>query len=346
VQPAHADKGIPINAEVRVRYQPNTSAAAGFVDGLPAPTLVDAQGKLVAAQVEQRKDMKATLYILRPKAPLSPNSTFTVQDGFGSKESWCGSFDAPCVSAASVAGSFTTAAQADTSPPFFVGLLGFDASWQSCGDSNCCGPFAGYQVALQWGPATDDSDAKQLRYNVYRMDGGKKALASFAIAAVGSTVGGYLAFASNLGVLADGDYQVCAIDLAGNESCPNGSKTFVAPAPPAPDAAPDTDGGATGADAGDAAGEVKAGGVDADTASEVATDAGAETVDFAGEVAADGGTASDGAVEVQDTTQSPGKPLPTPKPKDSGCSAGPGAPAGGVAWLALVVLVWLRRRPA
>lgn len=364
VQPAKGATQVPRNTEVRVRYTPSNDQ--GFAASLPAPTLLDGTGTQVEVEVETRQDTKGIVWILRPKATLAASATYTIQDHFGVTGDGVTCLGSPCKPGLVTAGTFTTGAMADEKSPQFSGLTGFESLWQSCGDSACCGPYAGYKVLLKWQAPSDDSGVEDLRYNVYRLQGGaKERLVSFATQAIGATAGGYLAWAGNLGVLTDGLYEVCAIDLAGHEACGNGPQAFVAPAPPPPEPGPDA-----GSDTGDASDGDADDGQGADTAGEtVGSDAGPDVPvppdvggDGAGDTAAqsdsagqsdttgvgdaDAGTAGDAAVlDAPDAADAVAKPpVSTPK-ADSGCRAAPAAqPGAGLLLLgAAVWMAWRRR---
>lgn len=246
MQPTRDATGIPRNTEIRLRFKGYNDE--GYIDAMANPSLRDAQGQPVLTGVEKRVDHQGTVFILRPAAPLAAEASYTVLDDLGTAEDFAPFMRGIPQHGQAVAGSFTTGSQLDETAPTFSGLTGFSSSWDECDNGACCGPYAGYRIGLLWEPATDDQNANDLTYNVYRQldPSGKQVppvdkvlVGSFLVTTTGAVGTPYLAWASTLGSLEDGAYQVCAIDLAGHENCGAGAKVFAQPVAPQPDADPD-----------------------------------------------------------------------------------------------------------
>lgn len=379
LEPATAATAVPLNAQIRARYR---QYSGDYASTMPPPHLADAAGNEVAATVTKVVNKQELVFLIEPTAPLSANTTYSVVDHLGVTGTMCsllpGAADA-CNAKEVTAGTFTTGTAADDIKPGFLGLSGIKSTWQECDNSACCGPYKGWHVALAWDKATDNLPAEQVRYNVYGpavAGGAIKRLAHSVTFATGASGGGFLIGTTSLGAMPDGDYEVCAIDQAGNETCTGKKMSWQAPPPPG-----STDGGGTDADAGGSDADGGSGDVDGGDTDDApdADDAAAtdDTVDAHdsdsaggdGDAAKDAQTGTDadsaGAADVQpdtaadvnasdtgaDTTApdtaSGGTAASTKASADSGCSAiGPisGGPGGVVLLLMFVVAALTLRR--
>jgi hypothetical protein len=91
----------------------------------------------------------------------------------------------------------------------------------TCDDGACCGPYDVHYVDLMWSAATDDVAGADVRYNVYRREGGM--LTPVAMRVAGTTLAGAAWCSGAWGSpnLQAGSYVVRAVDYAGNEDTNN-----------------------------------------------------------------------------------------------------------------------------
>jgi hypothetical protein len=206
----------PTNSQIRLRY--HGSSVDGFETALSAPEVRDEAGQVLDVDVETSIQGSHTLLVLlKPKAPLPAGGKVTVFDRFDEPGWSC--FDPSCLPAQlSAFATLTVAQEADNTPPTFDGLDAIDTAWDECDNDGCCGPYAGYRAIFKYNKATDDGP-HELLYNVYRrVDAGLELVASHVKNPSGASSGGYLSANAALGVLAEGDYVLKALDIAGNES--------------------------------------------------------------------------------------------------------------------------------
>ncbi len=345
--PASKATGVPRSAKVRLHYRATGSVA------LPAnkvPRLLDAAGKELPTLVEEVLNAHERIFVLSPKSPLPAGAVITVKDWLGTTSNFCSQFGGAnqCVDAEVTAGTFTVGTAIDEKAPTFAGLTGFKADWDACDNSACCGPYAGYRVKLAWQAATDDQGDKHVRYRVLRhTTSGKVTVGAWLQSAVGATSGGFLAGTANLGLLADGTYEVCAADQSGNETCGATSQQWTAPAPPGQADAGSTDAGSTdagGTDSGSPPPDT--GAVDATSDDGVADDGGGDGGggdDGGGDVGGgdvgggdDGGAPDDGGTPDTSAGADTGHAGPDADPSDTAADGG-GAETGGTDGQAVLV---------
>jgi MYXO-CTERM domain-containing protein len=139
--------------------------------------------------------------------------------------------DGGVVASANAISSFTTGTGPDSTPPALSGQIDYSADRQSCGASACCGPFDGYSVGMSWTAATDDGGPVFYELSVegmvvrYPIQDGQLQVAGSAVRGAILCSGqkwittfgsfGFEDFQSK-----QGNYQIVAVDLAGNRSSP------------------------------------------------------------------------------------------------------------------------------
>jgi len=226
-EPPSGTVDVPVNAQIRVRYR---EWGGSFLGGMKPPALVDNAGAPVDGKTTVIVNHRETVFVIAPAAPLKPQSTYTVRDYTGSTSGSCVPMagpGTPCTDTQVDAAIFSTGDSADTVKPTFAGLHTITQAYDSCGSTNCCGPYAGWRMFLQWDPATDNRPASGLRYNIYGPGG--KLRGAFMTSGHATTGSGYLLSQSNLGKADDGAWSVCAVDIAGNEACPGPELTWTTP---------------------------------------------------------------------------------------------------------------------
>ncbi len=318
-QPAEGAIGVPTNAEVRVSY-------IGCLDELGnaqvQPALETAAGEAVAVTVEKVEDSLVfgrLSFVLRPTAPLTPETEYRVVDGLDLGDegdlqcfelAQAGSGTAPPLN------TFTTGAGPDTSPPTFAGATGAVVSDDACDDSACCGPYFVQRGQLSYAPATDDVLPVELRYHVYAQ-GQDQPLVRYTQAPVGIACGSdplspWDGFTVPPGATAA--LYLRAVDLAGNVAGPTTPVSVAIDCDPDPIAEPGP---------------------------EPTVEPGPEATAEPGPVAEDqpdAGSTPDVGAEA-DTAPDAGPPSDA---KGSGCGAASSGPLAGL--LALLALAASRRR--
>jgi MYXO-CTERM domain-containing protein len=273
VFPADGATAVPTNAQVVVSYV-SLADPEPVVDHL---VLKSAGGEPVPVTIAQPITyplgyLLQKTFVLVPSQPLTPNTKYQVFSDIATlpciqNDFWRDTTSKPrCRSildggidtgaTATAISSFTTGGAADHAAPTLSGALDVYSEPQSCNSSPCCGPYDGFSVTLSWSLAADDGAG--LFYELSR----EGAVILYPIGSSAGTVvgngvrGAFLcsghkgsAIFSSFGYeqfQADpGNFQVVAVDMAGNRSAPVSADVTMA--------CPAIDGGADAADAGDAA---------------------------------------------------------------------------------------------
>lgn len=230
VQPPDGATGVPINAEIRLRYEGRLEIDPQIrvrpVGELPIEVEVEA--------VDYR------LFIARPTGGLEANTTYEVLDRV---QVPC---DRECMSPGfQVVASFTTGDAADVTPPTFAGLASVNSRYIEF--DGTCGEYSTVIFDLSWEQATDDHPTEWLRYNVYDDRGRGVSLYAGTSVSGQALCGGSADFWPIEAPFSGptGEYWVRAVDLAGNEDA-NMRKMATGSCsgspPPAPDGGPQTPG--------------------------------------------------------------------------------------------------------
>ena len=205
----------PINARFYVSYLLGGNSGGSAIPPIgPDVALLDDDGTPVATSTE----VVGSHVIIRPTAALLPNRPYKVTDHrLIPCEPTQG--ECPLTAAPQVIATFTTGAAADTEAPNFTGLTGATfLERTTCDSSACCGPYDLYSVEFSWSSGKDNTAGGDLRYNVYRREGGALVVGLVeGLTAVGvQTCSGGFPSPGRL-ELPPGTYVVRAVDWAGNE---------------------------------------------------------------------------------------------------------------------------------
>jgi hypothetical protein len=219
VQPADGSTAVPLNAEIRIEYAGPTGEVSSL--DLEDILLRPAGGAPIALEVVLRQGAGRAVVVGRPAAALAPATVYEILDRW--TEGPCDD-DVACIAEDhALVGTFTTGDAADAAPPVFAGLsevTGGDEP-EICDDSACCGPNTSLSFGFVWDPATDETPAGELRYDLY---GPGDALVQPLLPQSSVYARGYRVCSGDLipndedGYFAvePGFYTVRAVDLAGN----------------------------------------------------------------------------------------------------------------------------------
>jgi hypothetical protein len=330
VLPRDGATSVPINTRVIVDY------GGGAISDYPKLQTV---GGVAMATVASRP--RPGTSILTPATALLPDTTYQVLSDIAQVPCTsdpleqarnpsiplcvrAASVDAGGVDAGSSSGgsfviaSFTTTTWSDDVPPNDFQAVSAGASSTYCGGESCCGTFAGFLATIGWDAVQDNGGM-----GYYEVSSRGSVVASFVF---GTSVTGFLPCgwytggpqqASFVGIA--GDYEVVAVDLAGNRGQPHAMPVAIncdifdgglaspyptATAEPAPEP-PFADAGVEVADAAVAVVDAAVAGADAavDVADAASGEPGAPDTRVA--AAEDAATAPDATGGGPDTTVSP-----------------------------------------
>ena len=239
VIPADGAVSVPTNAKIVVTYVSLADThpladhlALKTAGGVSVPVTISEPVANPSGYLIQK------VFVLAPAAPLQPSTKYEVYSDIPtlpcdqneyrmstSSHPAC----APVPGTATAISSFTTGAGPDTEPPALSGQIDYGADAQSCNASPCCGPYDGFSVAMRWPAATDGGGlvfyelSREDTVLLYPIQDGQLQISGSGVRGAflcsgHKWISTYSTFGFEDFQGQPGNYQVVAVDLAGNRS--------------------------------------------------------------------------------------------------------------------------------
>lgn len=154
MKPGPGTSGVPLNAGVWVRHEfssfrmPTTAhLLLRAKDGKP----VEVESRTVPQIAPLDRCYQRSLVVLRPRAPLQPDTTYEVLEQAPATVGPDGGPPTP-----EVIGTFVTGQAEDHEPPRFMGVRRWEKGLiDDCDSSACCGPYRAARFSVEADPAWD-----------------------------------------------------------------------------------------------------------------------------------------------------------------------------------------------
>ena len=249
--PADGSTSVPTNVQIVVTYV-SLADTHPIADHL---VLKAANGASVPVSISQPVTSSSgyiiqKTFVLAPAGPLAPNAKYSVFSDIANpscvqNEYWQSGMPSPLCTLAPDGGAgdggvlttstaisgFTTGTGPDNTPPTQSGDITYDTEPQSCDSSPCCGPYSGFSVSMRWSGATDGGGplfyelSREGSVILYPIQTGTLEIGGSGVRGAflcsghkGSASFSSFGFEDFQGL--PGNYQVVAVDLAGNRSQP------------------------------------------------------------------------------------------------------------------------------